>query len=80
VTTTVETVGPISPQSWTNSTVPREAVAILTMLLPIRMVEMSLSYCSESLQARTAFRLPFSARVFSLVRFREEKAVSVAEK
>ena len=50
------------------------------MLLPIRMVEINLSYWSESLQARMALFSPFSAMVFSRVRLSEENAVSVAEK
>lgn len=79
VTTTVDTVAPISPQRRTNNTVPKEAVAIFTILFPIRIVKISLSYCSESLHARIALRLPFSAKVFSLVRFSDENAVSVAE-
>ena len=53
---------------------------MFTMLLPMRMVERSLSYCSDREQARAALRSPFSARAFRRVLFREEKAVSVAEK
>ena len=44
VTTTVETVAPMSsPNSLTNISVPREAARMFTMLLPISIVEMSLS-------------------------------------
>ena len=57
-----------------------EAVAILTMLLPMRIVESSRSYCPKSLHARAALALPFSARVLSRVVLAEENAVSVAEK
>ena len=39
--TTVETVTPAPPHRRTNSTVPRDAATILTMLLPIRMVDIS---------------------------------------
>ena len=80
VTTMVESVAPISPNFRVNSTVPTEAMAIFTMLLPIRIVEINLLYCSSSLQTSAAFLLPFSASVFSFVVFMAEKAVSVAEK
>ena len=44
VVTAVETLAPISsPRNLTNSRVEREALAIFTILLPIRMVERSLS-------------------------------------
>ena len=80
VITTVETVAPMSPYRLTNRTVPMDAEAMLTMLLPIRMVESSRSYRSESRQASAARRLPFSASALSLVLFSDENAVSVAEK
>ena len=43
VTTTVDNVAPMSPKLLTNSTVPREAMAMFTILLPMRMVDSSLS-------------------------------------
>ena len=43
VMTAVEMVAPISPQKWTNRIVPIDANAILTMLFPIRMVEIKRS-------------------------------------
>ena len=43
VTTTVDSVSPISQKLLTNSTVPREAMAMFTILLPMRMVDNSLS-------------------------------------
>ena len=53
---------------------------MLTMLLPMRMVDSSRSYCSKSFRASAAFLLPFSASVRKRVVLAEEKAVSVAEK
>ena len=43
VTTTVERVAPMSPYSFTNSRVAMEDTAMFTMLLPIKIVEISLS-------------------------------------
>ena len=43
----VETVAPRScPSIWVNRMVPMEAAAMFTILLQMRMVESSLSYCS----------------------------------
>ena len=80
VTTTVDSVAPASPKLFTNNAVARDAMAIFTMLLPIRMGDSSRSYRSSCLQTSAARRLPFSASIRSLVRFAEENAVSVAEK
>ena len=43
VITTVEMVTPLSPRNLTNTTVAMDAEAMLTMLLPMRMVESSRS-------------------------------------
>ena len=43
VTTMVDSVAPASPKLLTNSAVARDAMAMFTMLLPIRMVDSSLS-------------------------------------
>ena len=44
VVTSVEMLGPLSsPSSRTNSTVANEALAILTILFPMRMVDSSVS-------------------------------------
>ena len=80
VTTTVEIVAPLFPYNSTKSTVPSDATRMLTILFPMRMVDKSLSYLSQRCSESTARRLPFSAIVRSLVRLRDEKAVSVAEK
>ena len=80
VETMVETVAPASAIKCTNSRVHTEVMAMFTMLLPIRMEVIILSYLSESSRARMAFLSPFSASTFSRVLFSEEKAVSVAEK
>ena len=83
VTTTVDKV---APASWspcmifTNIKVPIDANVIFTILLPVRMVEISLSYFSSKESAKSAFLFPFSERAFSRVLLREEKAVSVALK
>ena len=57
-----------------------DAVAMLTILLPIRMVDSSRSYFSSRRHASAAFLLPFSAIARRRVVLAEEKAVSVAEK
>ena len=80
VTTTVEREAPASPKRWTKSSVPREAVAMFTILLPMRMVEIRRSYWPWRCRASSARRSPCSARVLILAVLREEKAVSVAEK
>ena len=57
-----------------------DEASMLTMLLPIRIVESSVSYFSDSLRTFVAFLLPFSARFFTLILLKVENAVSVAEK
>ena len=57
-----------------------DAVAILTMLLPMRMVDSSRSYCPSSFRLSAAFLLPYAASVRRRVVLAEENAVSVAEK
>ena len=57
-----------------------EAAAMLTILLPMRMVESSLSYFSDMASTRAADVSPSSARLFRRIWFREENAVSEAEK
>ena len=81
VSTMVETVAPRScPSIWVNRMVPMEAAAMLTILLPMRMVESSLSYFSDIASTRAADVSPSSARLFRRIWFREENAVSEAEK
>ena len=80
VMTTVERVTPASPTNRTNSTVAMDAAAILTMLLPMRMVESSTSYCSDRRRAAAARLLPDCAWLFSRMRFKLENAVSDEEK
>ena len=63
-----------------TTSVPIEDANMLTILLPIRIVEISASYLSESLSARAALFLPFSASPFILILLKVLKAVSVAEK
>ena len=58
----------------------KEAAAIFTMLLPMRMEERSLSYFSAIARTRAAEVSPSSARLFRRIWFREENAVSEAEK
>ena len=80
VSTMVDTVAPLSPSIWTNSTVAIEVAAMFTMLLPMRIVERSRSYFSASVRASAALLLPSSAIDLSLVLLHVENAVSVAEK
>ncbi len=81
VSTRVDSDAPSSsPTSRVNKTALREAAAIFTILLPIRIVESSLSYCSASACMRAAEASPSSARLFTRIMLREEKAVSDAEK
>ena len=81
VSTAAEMAGPRSaPASLMNSTAPMVVAALLTMLFPIRMVDRSLSYWSAISRVLAARASPSSARLFSRIRFREVKAVSVAEK
>ena len=53
---------------------------MFTMLFPIRIVEMSLSYFSDTARVRSALLSPFSIIVLSLVLLSDKNAVSVAEK
>ena len=81
VSTIVEVVAPRSaPSHLVKRTVPMEAAAIFTMLLPMRMEERSLSYFSAIASTRAAEVSPSSARLFRRIWFREENAVSEAEK
>ena len=57
-----------------------EAAAMFTMLLPMRIVESNLSYFSAMASTRAAEASPSSARLFRRIWFREENAVSDAEK
>ena len=81
VSTMVDIVAPRSaPSARVNRMVPMEAAAMFTMLLPMRMVESSLSCFSAMASTRAAEASPSSARLFSRIWFREENAVSDAEK
>ena len=81
VSTMVEAVAPrSSPSHLVKRTVPMEAAAMFTMLLPMRMEERSLSYFSAIARTRAAEVSPSSARLFRRIWFREENAVSEAEK
>ena len=80
VKTTVEMVAPYSGLSLVKNKVPRVAAVMLTILLPTKRVESSRSKSSARRRVASALRLPSSAIFRSLILFREEKAVSVAEK
>ena len=80
VITIVDTVTPELPSNFVNKTVAKDAVAILTILLPIKIVDITESYFSESSKASFAFLFPLLAILFSLILFNDEYAVSVAEK
>ena len=65
VNTMVETVAPRSaPSILVKMMVPMEAAAMFTILLPMRMVESSLSYFSAIASTRAAEASPSSARLF----------------
>ena len=65
VSTMVDTVAPRSaPSALVNRMVPMEAAAMFTMLLPMRIVESSLSYFSDMASTRAAEASPSSARLF----------------
>ena len=53
---------------------------ILTILLPIKIVEISASKCSLKKYTLEYFFLSVETRFFNLILLREEKAVSVDEK
>ena len=83
VITIVDTVTPELPSNFVNKTVAKDAVAILTILtilIGIKIVDITESYFSESSKASFAFLFPLLAILFSLILFNEEYAVSVAEK
>ena len=68
------------PKIFMNITVPNDDAAMFTILFPINIVDINLSYLSDNSIARFAFLSPFSAIALSFVLFKDEKAVSVAEK
>ena len=81
VVTIVETLAPFaSPSIFTNKIVASEDDKIFTILFPIRIVDKRLSYFSSSSSTRAARLFPLSAIFFMRIRFRDKKAVSVAEK
>lgn len=59
--TPVAKAAPEGPHTAVASTVAREALLMLTTLLPTRMVEIILSKLSTTVRARRAFLLPASA-------------------
>ena len=69
-----------APRSLIKSTVARELSPMLTMLLPTRIVESSLSKFSSNFNTSSARLSPFSAIFFMRMRFSEVKEVSVAFK
>ena len=81
VSATVEAVGPYTgPSRLEKNTVPRDAAAMFTMLLPMRMVLSSRSNFSARFRALPAGLSPASDRERSRIRFSDAKAVSDAEK
>ena len=75
----VAMVTPFAPNRPIKSAVASADDAIFTTLFPISTVERILSYVSSILSTSLALLL-FAARFFSLIRLREEKAISQAEK
>ena len=81
VSTTVDTSAALSgPTIAVASIVPSEDAVMFTMLLPISIVVITLSYLSSSLSAILAPLEPFSAMLLSLMRLAPVSAVSLAEK
>ena len=81
VNTTVDTSAALSgPTIAVASIVPSEDAVMFTMLLPISIVVITLSYLSSSLSAILAPLEPFSAMLLSLMRLAPVSAVSLAEK
>lgn len=84
VITTVEITEGFSEEfasNFVNKTVATAEDERFTMLFPIKIVEISLSKLfSDKCKTLAASRLPFAAIDFNLIRFTQEKAVSVAEK
>ena len=81
VSTTVDTRAALSgPTIAVASIVPSEDAVMFTMLLPISIVVITLSYLSSSLSAILAPLEPFSAMLLSLMRLAPVSAVSLAEK
>ena len=62
--TSVETVTPLLPSARTNSTVASDEARILTILLPIRIDESSVSYFSASFRTFAARASPSEAMRF----------------
>ncbi len=80
VVTIVAIVAPYDPYRSTNSTVATAVIVMFTMLFPIRIVESTLSNSSARSSTSLARESPSDAAFFSLTRFSDVKAVSVAEK
>ena len=81
VSTTVDTRAALSgPTIAVASIVPSEDAVMFTMLFPISIVVITLSYLSSSLSAILAPLEPFSAMLLSLMRLAPVSAVSLAEK
>jgi hypothetical protein len=69
-----------NPNIFKRKTELREAKAIFTTLLAIRIVEKNLSGCLRKYLAFTAYRLFFLARSSTLILFATIKAISEEEK
>ena len=80
VITIVDTVGPFPPSHKVNNNVPTVAVAILTMLLPIKAVTKKRSKFSRIFNTSPAFSSPSLCIFFKRILLATEYAVSIAEK
>ena len=81
VITTVEIAAPLSaPNQIVKRVVAMDAEPILTMLFPIRMVEIMLSYFSATCRVLAALWSPLSAIFFNRILLMLFNAVSDAEK
>ena len=81
VITAVETVGPdLSSIQPINKIVASDALKILTILLPIKIVDNIVSYFSSIFNTNLADLFPLSAKFLILILLNVENAVSAAEK
>ena len=80
VVTIVATVTPLEPRSWMKTTVAMEAAAMLTILLPTRIVDRTESKSSNSFRHSLARSSPLRAMFLRRILLTLVRAVSADEK
>ena len=80
VVTMVDTVTPLEPISWMKTTVAMEAAAMLTILLPTRIVDRTESKSSNSFRHSLARSSPLRAMFLRRILLTLVRAVSADEK